>query len=75
MVQMPERVARIETILQNQNKVLDEIETDVKSLLTDKITRDVERRTVRKMAAYVSAMTAGAIQFLGMAAQAYWGRH
>lgn len=75
MVQMPERVARIETILQNQNKVLDEIEMDVKSLITDKITRDVERRTLRKMAAYVSALTAAAMQFIGFAAQAYWSKH
>lgn len=72
MVQMLERVATIETILKNQNRVLDKIESDVDILVMDKAGRDAEKRTVRKMAAYVSALTAAGIQFVGIAAQAYW---
>ena len=75
MAQIPERIATIETILRNQNKVLDEIETDVKILVMDKAGRDAEKRTVRKMAAYVAGATAAFIQFIGYAAQAYWGKH
>lgn len=64
MAQILERITAVEVTLEGQDEVLREIKGDVKTLIADKLTRDAEKRTLRKMAAYVSAGTSAAITFV-----------